>query len=1033
MPSWNPAPVGGSEAGVTSFDGRSGAVTLLESDIASAIPPGAAGNVLTSTGTAWASEAPNFSWYNVEDYGVQPGNAGSVNATALLALIDTVTALGPQGGTLFWPAGLYQITNVVGPVSQVPIGMFGSGEGITVIQGGAHGICLNFQQPCSADGITFDGDLTASCMLQMSTSLLNVDQFSTSGACATGPVSAVAAASNGVAIRSSAFVAGTGVINCESPGGSLPAIPANAPTSGTVLVDCTEGDLGVTATVTYTGISGNQLTGCTLVATVGNGLLITGNQIQWPVTAAGALVQQTSTAESGATVTLSSVTGVAWGMGCFGPGVAWGSVVSHISGDVVTLINPAGGTAPAPSGGAYSFFPTNVVRVAGNITGALTSRGAPTYPANPIGTVGGVGANVPGGLFAVTPGGSPPDAAALSGYFQAAQATYDGTTYTWVPVVTSNSGSSPLYPDQTNTGKDVTIGTGFNPIFAHTIGKCTFINQPSLSATAGPLNLVDYAAINIHTLLCQGGAQPAGFFGNRYQIEYFKADSLTSGPGNVSLEIEGLNFLNVTNLQVDKIFMNYSTGGAAFGQSGNVSLRVGPNWFGCDNVHIGEIIYDIGPPTSQGITVSTVSFNATSNIVTVTSGGFPGVSIGDTIFPVSTSAVVLPSGTTVTGIGTNSLTLSAAPTVGGIALAQFTGPSLLGAYKDSLVVTKSGGALGRTTVGMIRINDPFYCAGPLFLQGSKVQIGTIDTQPGSPAFIQTASTAGGVLNIGNGIINGIQVVNASGFYLDLGTSRIYGQTVTATGPNTTFAGTGFIAVNTNAAPAGSLPMTIVGSGVIWDALGLPTGEATPLIFGANNLTLDAHISGGAIENATILLGAFTMTGAATATGPAFSTYPYGNPAPGMAVSCPSNPSLVPAGTTLIAISGTTYTFSQALGTGTANLQFQGTPQAASLLSAGTFTTGSRVFGVAGLAGLLNVTPPSAISTVYGPLGVDSKYTIKANAAGTTDYYTGTMGSNNESHIPGSGLVDGILVGAGDTLTVTCTTSDYPSQFICVGI
>jgi hypothetical protein len=47
---WTPLPTG-----VTSFNGRIGLVTLTPADIVGAIAPGAVNNVLTSTGTAWAS------------------------------------------------------------------------------------------------------------------------------------------------------------------------------------------------------------------------------------------------------------------------------------------------------------------------------------------------------------------------------------------------------------------------------------------------------------------------------------------------------------------------------------------------------------------------------------------------------------------------------------------------------------------------------------------------------------------------------------------------------------------------------------------------------------------------------------------------------------------------------------------------------------------------------------------------------------------------------------------------------------------
>jgi Pectate lyase superfamily protein len=1015
------------------------------------------------------SSAPS---YNVVDYGIDmTGETDST--TAFSALVGIVNAAG--GGTINFPAGVCLLSNYVGQVIQTPIRLIGAGKGITIIRANANGICVNFQQPSYADQITFDLDLTASCGLQQSTSLIDALKYSGNCAVASGPTSTVAAASNGVSIAGPAFLAGTGVIN-------LGSIPTNLPASGTVMVDCIEGDLGCTASLTYDGISGNELQNCLLTSTVGNGLMLTGNQVQFPVSSAvSGYVATTGTSVAGSpTVDVASASGVAWGMAVCGPGCPFGSgiTVQSVAGDTVTLSANAGvsvanvtlngtttatvptgsggfpnvaagdtvtgtgiqaGTtvisvsnstmllsAPATAGvvtltfagtGAFTFLPTNTVQIAGNRIGDLQARSTELVPPTTtcIGTVGGVGAD--------TAVGTDVFGSALSGYFQVAAigevqgAVWDGT-YTWVPTLTSPTEVAPFYPDRNITGKTATIGTAFNFIGEHGIGNCDFINQPSKSATAGPHNVVDYAAVCLHSLLCQGGTRPAGYNGSRYQIECLSFDELVSGPGNISQQIEGLNWLNVTNVQGRRVLMKYPGGGPAFGQNGNASLRIGPNSYGCDNVDIADILYDIGPPTSQGITVSGVQLTEGSVTALVTSGGFPNVSVGNTVTDANGGSHLQPN-TTVDLVSGNTLTLSAPAAASGTILLGFSGEGLTGTYKDSLVVTKSGGSLGRTAIGILRISDPFYVAGPCFLQGSKVEIAVTDIQVGSPAYIQTATAAGQILKLTNGVLGGgIQVQNAAGMTLDLGHCRVY----PAWGPGTH--GTGCIELVSGSAPLGSAPLTLISEGVIWDYNFLAT-MVNP-ITGTTNLTLDAHVTGGKIANAVTTVASVTMNGTATATATSFAGV-----APGETVFC-TTPGLIPAGTTVSQVNGTSITLSQAAGTGEGTLVFQGTPASAALSSAGTYTPASRVNGVAGMQGPIAITQPSGPAPfVYGPLGVDAVFYVKANSAGTTDFYTGAMGSSNEIHIPDSALVTIGPVGAGDTLTLTYSTGDAPVSVLAL--
>ena len=454
-------------------------------------------------------------------------------------------------------------------------------------------------------------------------------------------------------------------------------------------MDVNDGDLGCTATITYGSKSGNVLQNCTLVSTLGPCLMMAGNQIQWPISnASHPYAAATGTSSNGSPTLTGIASGAAWGMTVSGPGVPFSSgiTVQAVSGTTVTLSADAGAGAGA---GTFSFVPTNMLQIAGDHVTALQGLGSASPPTC-VGTIQGCGAQ--------TTDGATDNATSLSGYFRvdasgSYEPVYDGTS-TWVVMVTAPNGSAPLYPDQANTGKNTTAGTAFNPIQAYTMGRCKFINQPNGSASVGAFNIDDFAAVNIHSLICQGGTRPAGYYGNRYQIELFSADVMTSGPGNISQEDESLNFLNITNVTISQIFMNYSTGGPAFGQGGNVSLRVGPNFFACDNIHIGEIVYDIGAPTSQSSTPKQVQ------------------------------------------------------------------------YKDSLVAAKSGGGLGRTSIGTLRIIDPYCCAGPVYLQGVTVQVANIDITPGSSAYVTTAANPNHVMQISNGVLGGgIQINNAAGMEL----------------------------------------------------------------------------------------------------------------------------------------------------------------------------------------------------------------------------------------------------------------------------
>lgn len=763
--------------------------------------------------------------FNVLDYGVS--NLGIDSTTELQALISYVSTL-PGGGNLYFPPGIYLIANIVSPVSQTYIGLIGAGEGSTIIRGSSTtGVAINLQQPSWVDGITFDCALTTSCMLQQSTSLIGAIKYQ-SGAVAIGAnTTLVVSNPNGVSILSGPFASGTGQIVTAG-------LPTGTPTSGTVLVDVTEGDLGCTATVTYTGITGGTtLTGCTLVTTMGNGVMLTGNQIQWPISSAvSPYVVQAGTV-SGSTITLASAVGVSWGMTVTGPTVNFGTIVTGVSGDTISLSFPGGSAT-----GAFTFLPTNTLRITGDKTGDLTSLGTGS-PATCIGTIEGCGAN--------TAVGNQFNAPPLSGYLLTGEAVYDGT-YTWVPMVTGPNSTTPLYPDQSNSAKATTIGSAFNFIQAHGMGRCTFINQPNKSPTQGAYNVVDFAFVNIHSMLSQGGSQPSGYYGTRWQIELLKIAMLTMGPGNISQEDESFTPLGVTTVQMAQCFMNYSTGGPALGQNGNLSLRLGPNFFSCDNIHIGEISYDIGPPTNPPATITGVTLNGTTSI-TVASGGFPGVTNQMAAYGTN-----IPGNTKVTNVSGNTVTLNNAATGSGTETVTFT-PT---AYKDSLANTHSGGSLGRMSVGLLRISDPYYCAGPCVLQGNKVQVGVIDIQPGSPAYIQTATAPNSVLKFTNGIVGGgIQVENAAGLEIDLGATHIY----PAWGDGTH--GLGMIECIAGSAPSGSTPLTLHANGVIWDYDYRST--VTNPIIGQTNLTLDVHSQGGAVVNAPTTPVTLLSTGAYSTT------------------------------------------------------------------------------------------------------------------------------------------------------------------------
>ena len=113
-------------------------------------------------------------------------NTDSVdNAAALTALLTYVETL-PYGAILDWPSGTYQVSNSTGPVAQTPVVFLGNGEDLTTIKGIASGSAIQLFQPAYAGGITFDCNLTASCGLNMRTSLVGAIQYTT-GATSIGP------------------------------------------------------------------------------------------------------------------------------------------------------------------------------------------------------------------------------------------------------------------------------------------------------------------------------------------------------------------------------------------------------------------------------------------------------------------------------------------------------------------------------------------------------------------------------------------------------------------------------------------------------------------------------------------------------------------------------------------------------------------------------------------------------------------------------------------------------------------------------
>jgi len=79
---------GGGGSGVSSYNTRTGAVTSQASDVAAAITPGTSGNVMTSSGSAWASSAA-------------PAAVSSVsNGDGLLSVSPTTGAVVVNNGTL---------------------------------------------------------------------------------------------------------------------------------------------------------------------------------------------------------------------------------------------------------------------------------------------------------------------------------------------------------------------------------------------------------------------------------------------------------------------------------------------------------------------------------------------------------------------------------------------------------------------------------------------------------------------------------------------------------------------------------------------------------------------------------------------------------------------------------------------------------------------------------------------------------------------------------------------------------------------
>lgn len=140
---------GGSSAGVSSFDTRTGAVTFLESDLATGVAPGTSGNVLTSTGAAWASETPG-SGGTISDITSSGGTLTVTGATGPTTNLDmtaadfssviapganthVLTSNGTVWGSAAPPAGgtisditstYFGITDATGPTTNVdPLGI----------------------------------------------------------------------------------------------------------------------------------------------------------------------------------------------------------------------------------------------------------------------------------------------------------------------------------------------------------------------------------------------------------------------------------------------------------------------------------------------------------------------------------------------------------------------------------------------------------------------------------------------------------------------------------------------------------------------------------------------------------------------------------------------------------------------------------------------------------------------------------------------------------------------------------------------
>ena len=99
-------------------------------------------------------------------------------------------------------------------------------------------------------------------------------------------------------------------------------------------------------------------------------------------------------------------------------------------------------------------------------------------------------------------------------------------------------------------------------------------------------------------------------------------------------------------------------------------------------------------------------------------------------------------------------------------------------------------------------------------------------------------------------------------------------------------------------------------------------------------------------------------------------------------------------------------------------------------NAGTVNGGLGIIDCIGInpVGNLNVTKnPTGTSHTYGPYIYPVNFLISANAAGTTTFYTASIGSGNAISIPQAATTSCYL-NPGDTLTVTFTSGDPPTVY-----